>query len=375
MEINVNKKIMSVNLWYEKYGNKTRAQLKSFRNAGFKTYVSTISHKDNKIILCIYNLTTNQDCAALTDETLIASNECSGYRSAFKYLFNYCLKENFSIIYIRRLMSKLLTCFDLINKVNKKIPVVYEIPTYPLDTGNGFLYKIRDLSEMLVFKNLCHVFTLVNLIADEKVPSNWHIFHNAIDIDNYRLYPAPDITDTIKLIIVANIAEYHNYERILNSIKKYSGSYKIELGIISPDSNAYQSLKKQIKDLNLEDCIKEYGSLSLEKIRDISKDYHIGIGQLSSSEKGSNIVNTLKSKDYCAMGLPFVSTCYDTSFEKDFPYAFITDNMDSDIDLNKIIDWYLEIAADSDYRKKMFTYAQKNLQFNQLVDTVVNECM
>lgn len=363
------KKILSINLWYEKYGNKTRAQLKCFRKAEFDTFIATVLVHD-KLSLVIYQLTDS-------NENLIFSKEFSNYSSLFGCLFDYAIQEKFDIIYIRRLMSKLFYAQKYFKSVNKHIPIVYEIPTFPLDTGNGVLYSLRDFLEMTMYKCIDKSIrmTLVNLIADMPLRKNWYKFHNGIDIDNYHPLNYPELTDTIKFLIVANISEYHHYERMIDAMHTYSGDKKIDLTIISPDSNAYEIIKNKVKSLNLSGMVHCLPAMNMSEIEKIAEQSHIGVAQLSTSEKGSNLVNTLKSKDYCAFGLPFFSTCYDTSFEKDFPFAYITESMDEEINLNGIIDWYLNIHSDKNYRQKMFDYARNNLQFDKLVSNIIDTCL
>lgn len=362
-------KILSINLWYDTYKNKTQMQLKSFRKLGYKTDLAVITSHKNSLGLTIYHITdANHD--------IILNNSYSSYSKAFFALFKYCEFEMYDFLYIRRLMSKLLPASKYLKRLSKNIPIVYEIPTYPLDTGNSIPYKIRDFIEMSRYKaiNKYIKLTLVNLIDESvSIPDNWYIFHNALDIDNYYKTGCPILTNTIKFIIIANISEYHHYERIIQAINNYSGSYIIQLTIVSPESTAYSDLKKLVYSLGLESKITFNGSLPLNRIQNIAKDYHIGVAQLSTSKKGSNLVNTLKSKDYCAMGLPFISTCYDTSFEKDFPYAYVTKTMDDNINLNEIIDWYLNIRTNVNYRDDMYNYAKKNLQYDKYARHIINE--
>lgn len=360
----MSKKIISLNLWYEKYGNKTRAQLKSFRKAGFISDVATIISENKNLTLQVIRLSdTNSD-------EIIYSHVCSSYRDAFNELFNYCISESYSVIYIRRLMSKLLYAAPFFRILSTELPIVYEIPTFPLDTGNGLLYSIRDTIEMMVYKfyNKYVKMTLVNFIDDKiSLPVNWYTFHNALDIDNYAEASYPELNGIVKMLIFANISEYHHYERVIDAIKKYNGKYKIELIVVSPESNALNLLKESAKRFN---NIKFLNSMPINQVQSISSICHIGVAQLSTSEKGSNLVNTLKSKDYCAMGLPFFSTCFDTSFEKNFPYTYVTESMDEEINLDKIIDWYINIRSDKDYRHKMYEFAKNNLQYDKLVKQI-----
>lgn len=363
------KKILSVNLWYEKYSNKTNGQLKAFRQLGYTTHIATIQNRDKGLFLIISEIT---DLGTNT----IEEKSFSSYKSAFKYLFSYCSKNEYSFIYIRRLMSKLLYAAPYFKVLSCKVPIVYEIPTYPLDTGNSILYKLRDQIEMSVYSYYSKYvsLTLANLIDNIPLKKGWEVFYNAIDMSDYELPPYPSLSDEIKLLIVANISEYHHYDRILDSMKKYIDSaneYRLSLTVISPESTAYNNFKEKANSLNLSECINCLRKKDSFEIREIAKSHHIGIGQLSTSEKGSNLVNTLKSKDYCAMGLPFVSTCYDSSFEKNFPYIYITENMDEDINLSDVIKWYLEIYKDSNYREKMYNYAKENLQYDKFALQII----
>lgn len=363
------KSLLSINLWYEKYGNKTRGQLKAFRNLGFQTHVATIVLENNNLFLTVYNLTDD-------NSEIMCKQAISGYREAFKMLSDFISNKKYSFIYIRRLMSKLLYAGIYFKKISKTCPIVYEIPTYPLDTGNGLLYSLRDKIEMFSYNIFSkHVrLTLANVIDDVKLKKGWQIFHNAIDMEGYNITSIPDVNETIHFIIIANISEYHHYDRILDSMHSYiqKNKYNVHLSVISPESNAYSEFKAKADKLNLTEYISFYGQKTSAEIRSIVSNCHIGIGQLSTSEKKSNIVNTLKSKDYCAMGIPFVSTCYDTSFEKDFPYMYVTDSMDEAIDLDSVIEWYLSIYNDKSYKEKMYYYAKENLQYDKFALQIIN---
>ena len=70
------------------------------------------------------------------------------------------------------------------------------------------------------------------------------------------------------------------------------------------------------------------------------------------------------------MGLPFFTSCRDTSFEPDYPYAFVLDNMDDDLKLEDIIKWYEGIHMNPGYRQEMYGYARDNLQFHELINQI-----
>ena len=104
-------KILSINLWFDKYGHKTLAQLKSFADFGYETYAATIID-DNKYlrceiyrVFCIKNIesfdnTSENKNKAYNIETIASENvdrEAFGtaYFGAFRYLFDYASKNDF----------------------------------------------------------------------------------------------------------------------------------------------------------------------------------------------------------------------------------------------------------------------------------------
>ena len=358
-------KLLSINLWYEKYRNKTNAQLASFRLFGYSTDVAVITGNNGNHTVKI---------CSVTDSALTRGEEQSfgSYRSAFRFLFDWAIEQKYDLIYIRRLMSKLFYAAPFIRAAGRIIPIVYEIPTFPLDTNETMLYRLRDLLEMKLYSTLNDsiALTAVILRQDMELPDNWISFHNGIDISGYRVTPVPELSNEIRFIIIANMAEWHRYDRMIHSMKKYDGPYKLHLTVIAPENNTVSELKHLAEETGLNDRIDFKGQRDILEIREISKTCHIGIGQLSWSTDCSSQINTLKTKEYCAMGLPFVLSCRDTSFDSDYPYAYLLKNMDDELDLEDVIKWYEDVHRNPGYRQEMYDYAKENLQFHELAEQI-----
>ena len=269
-------------------------------------------------------------------------------------------------------MSKLLSAAPFIRNTGRIIPIVYEIPTYPLDTNETLLYKIRDSLEMKLYASLEDSIALTTVILrqDIKLPDNWIPFHNGIDISQYSVTPVPPLKDRVDFLIVANMADWHRYDRMIRAMQDYTGKYILHLTVIAPENETVNRLRELVKKYGLNEKVEFVGKKDTHEIREIAKDCHIGVGQLSWSTDCSPQINTLKTKDYCAMGLPFVTSCRDTSFEPDFPYAYVLKKMDDELILSDVIDWYEKIHSNPGYRQEMYDYAKENLQFKELVKNI-----
>ena len=61
-------KILSINLWFDKYGHKTLAQLKAFRSFGFETYAATVIEVKRALKCEIYKV--DNDITTAASQTL-----------------------------------------------------------------------------------------------------------------------------------------------------------------------------------------------------------------------------------------------------------------------------------------------------------------
>ena len=147
------KKLLSINLWYSIYKNKADMQLKCFRRHGYSTDLATIVKQDANICLLLYS-STDKGLILIFSKTFVS------YRKAFNYLFNYCNEKAYDFVYIRRLMSKLFPAALYIKSLSKTTPIVYEIPTYPLDTGNTLFSNTKRNLYLFLFSNSSNWLTI-----------------------------------------------------------------------------------------------------------------------------------------------------------------------------------------------------------------------
>lgn len=392
-------KILSINLWFDKYGHKTLAQLKSFAHFGYETYAATIIEEDRALRCEIYRITYPDNAAddhaaddpALTVPvrnnviqetagTLSVPREAFGaaYFGAFRYLFDFACDNDFDIVYMRRLMSKIAYAGPHFKHLSGHCSIVYEIPTFPFDVPANRLYALRDKLEMFAYRCLRKHISITSccLYQHGKPGDDWLLFENGIDISNYTIHDVPPLDSeesTVNMLMIANMQSWHRSERILHALKDYKGTHKLHLIVASPESEEYLAMQKLAGELGVAEMIDFNGFLPISEINDIAGDCHIAVGQLSGSEYGVMETHAIKHKDYCALGLPMFSTCTDTSFPDDYPYYYFIKDTDAGIDLDAIIGWYEGIrTAHPGYRKEMYEHAKKSLQYDGYAENIIN---
>ncbi|MCR5235098.1 MAG: hypothetical protein K6E53_14505 [Lachnospiraceae bacterium] len=397
-------KILSINLWFDKYGHKTLAQLRSFAHFGYDTYAATIREENRQLKCEIYrvvftgedtgiqavkqsgNLSDGKSCTLDTVSSAVINREAFGtaYFSAFRYLFDYASDNAFDIVYMRRLMSKIMYAGPHFRHLAAQCSIVYEIPTFPFDVPANFIYALRDRLEMFAYRRCKKYISVTSccLYQHGRPDEDWLLFENGIDISNYTIHDVPPLDDpdsVINMLMIANMQSWHRSERILYALKDYSGKHRLRLIVASPGSKEYTSMQELAGELGISDMIEFNDFLPISRINEIAQTCHIAVGQLSGSEYGVMETHAIKHKDYCGLGLPMFSTCTDTSFPDGYPYYYFIKDTDAAIDLDAIIRWYENIRNDHPgYRREMYEHAKDHLQYNgyvkEILDRVNNEC-
>ena len=370
-------KILSVNLWFEKYGHKTLAQLKSFTHFGYETYAATIIDKNGSLQCEIYRIVSDKDIETTASAAFEKEAFGAAYFGAFRYLFDYACDNEFDIVYMRRLMSKIAYAGPHFKHLARHCSIVYEIPTFPFDVPANKLYALRDKIEMFIYRRCKKHISVTSccLYQHGKPDNDWLLFENGIDISNYSIHSAPPLDtpeSTVNMLMIANMQSWHRSERILHALKDYTGTHKLHLIVASPESEEYKEMQRLAVELGVAEMIDFNDFLPISKINEIAENCHIAVGQLSGSEYGVMETHAIKHKDYCGLGLPMFSTCTDSSFPDDYPYYYFIRDTDSPIDLDAIIKWYEDIRGmHANYRKEMYEHAESSLQYHGYVNEII----
>lgn len=134
--------------------------------------------------------------------------------------------------------------------------------------------------------------------------------------------------DELRLIGVAQLANWHGYDRVIKAlaeINKESLPYKLSFTIVG-DGAERPALEALVKELDLNNQVFFTGMLNGEKLNQIFLDKHIGVASLGLYRKGLNEASDLKTREYVARGLSVIGVGSDPDFEVKSPYRFIVEN-------------------------------------------------
>ncbi|WP_195947759.1 glycosyltransferase [Paraclostridium bifermentans] len=293
-----------------------------------------------------------------------------------KDIIDYDL-ENINYIYIRKFIidKSFLKMLKKIKLKNNKIKILLEIPTYPYDLEwNRKIDKPLLIKEKLSRKKLNkYVDRIITFSNDDIIFGVPTIkINNGIDLSKINTQSInKKEKNCINLIGVALLAKWHGYDRIIQGLKNYYDNQQIpkeiKLNIVGEGSEL-NSLKKLVKQYKLEDKVIFYGKLFGEELEKIYNKSDIAIGSLGMHRIGMKDGYTLKLREYCARGIPFIKSYYDKVFDESyFKYMINFPCNDCAIDMSEIIRFYEEIKIiDKDIRiDYMREFAKENLTWEK----------
>ena len=176
------------------------------------------------------------------------------------------------------------------------------------------------------------------------------------------------------------MAPVHGFDRVIRSLKKYYNSdHKANIYFhIVGDGDSRKELEELSKKLNLSKYVIFYGKQYGAELDAIYNKCDIGIGTLAIHRRYKNQkVSSLKTKEYSAKGLPFVTGEYDEIFEKntcDFRYAL--DQSDDDFNMDDLLEWYSKLIMNylgkENLARHIRQYAYDYLSWKEQIGKVVS---
>ena len=118
------------------------------------------------------------------------------------------------------------------------------------------------------------------------------------------------------------------------------------------------------KDLKLEDNVAFIGFMNGSVLDDLFDRSHIAVGSLGMHRLGMIEGSTLKAREYCARGIPFLYGCFDPDFSDDFPYIMKVPGDENPIDIEEIIRFAEKVYSDPEHHIKMRAYAKERLDWS-----------
>ena len=314
---------------------KIKTQIKVFEKNGFSVDYTCLS--DNETVFCKDG--TSSRLGKVGRLRKLAGNY---------YLYKRLKKEKYPYVYNRYgLMDPFyLKLLKALCKNGARI--VVEMPTYPYDKERQkglswwLLFMVDKLYRMRMKKYVYRIADCSGYDEIFGIPTVRSI--NGIDFEAVRERKPDDKSEGINLIAVAGIAIWHGYDRFLEGMGEYyqkGGTENIVFHLVG-DGEAVKDYKRIVEKYGLEQHVIFYGVKYGEELDEIYDKCDIGLEGLGCHRKNISLSGSLKSREYMAKGLPFITACeMDIMNEEDFVLHVPSD--DTPIDISLVLDFYERI--------------------------------
>ena len=202
---------------------------------------------------------------------------------------------------------------------------------------------------------------MANGIDVEKTPQRKKIPH----------WPAGDFV----LIGVASLADWHAFDRVIKGIasymKKSQNSFTKPKFIIVGDGAIRNQWEQLADDLGVRQQVIFVGYQTGIALGDLFEKAHVAVASLGLYRINLEVASVLKSREYAARGIPFVSSGQDIDFEPKPDFVFKIENNSVELDIEKVIRWYDEYLK----RQKPFddirSFAKMKLDYSSKITSIL----
>lgn len=300
--------------------------------------------------------------------------------------YNWKYSDEFSgydFIYFRKsdIDYTVYKFFKDIKKHNPDCKIIFEIPTYPYEKEN--FHGKKDFPLLLkdrVNTRKLHkcVDRIVTYSDDNEIFGIKTIKTiNGFDFSKVALPKAKDIGKDIHLIEVSSPAYWHGYDRVLTGMGEYyanGGNRKLIFHIVGNGSEIAK-YKEIVAKYKLEQNVIFHGNCYGDVLSNIYAQANIAIDSLARHRSNNTTNSSLKSREYAAYGLPFISSVPIDYATKDWEYIMYVPADESPLNINSLISFFDKIYSEKTWQQVAYdirSFAEQRCDMSVTLKPVVD---
>ncbi len=324
------------------------------------------------------------------------NNTISKSKPLYDWVKRNANKQSYNFVYIRYANDSISFIKMIKHLKRSDISVYLEYPTFPLTHEKKiymrYYFKNRDfkllaLASISFIKHVILSFHLKSFIKKIITYSD-HIniygistirLNNAIDIINIPVARHDFNQDKYIFIGVANISPGHGYDRIIWGISNYylaqaknDMKKKDIIFKIVGEGIEKENLLKLVEDLDLKDKVLFSGAKYGDDLNNEFDNCDIGVGCLAIYRQGLLRSSSLKAREYCARGVPFINN-FDTSFSYDLPFVKVVSNSGEPVEIQELLSFCDQCRKNGYYVDQMRKFAIDHLSWKDEMKKIFDD--
>jgi hypothetical protein len=303
-------------------------------------------------------------------------------RFAHYALFNLALgriRDPLCFVYMRYQGSSPLLGLALrrLRRRNPGLVVIVEFPSWPYHTeavsirdrilgwvdrwSRRGLHRVVD--RIVTFSRESRIMGIPTIATD-----------NGVDVARVPLLPAPQRDEALRLFGLANLSFWHGYDRVIEGMARYyacGGTMDVQFDVVGTGT-ALAQLEELAARHGLGGRVRFHGPRRGAELDALLARADIGVSSIGMHRLDVDTSN-LKSREFCARGLPFVIAYPDRDFPSGLPFAYHAPADETALDIHDVIAFHRRLLAECpDYRQRMRAYAEGRLDWSAKMRPVLD---
>ncbi|MDD3050187.1 MAG: glycosyltransferase [Candidatus Cloacimonetes bacterium] len=159
-----------------------------------------------------------------------------------------------------------------------------------------------------------------------------HTMANGVNVDLYRLIQRKSHSNLLQMIFVSSFQYWQGFDRFIKGLNNYEEKGKILVHLVG-DGSENDYYRQLITKFELQDNFIFHGKLEGKELDEIYNNSDVAIAGLGIHRKSLSEGCSLKIREYCSRGIPFIYAGKDSdlSGKEDFAYQYPNDDKSIDI--------------------------------------------
>ena len=133
--------------------------------------------------------------------------------------------------------------------------------------------------------------------------------------------------------------------------------------------NKWENLSKE---LGIEKYVVFHGTKVSKELDMLFDRCDVAIGCLGIYRKKTVRASTLKNKEYCARGIPFVFACEEKYLHSKLDFVKVLPDNDEIIDIDEIVEFHKRMQKREDISSVMIEYAKKYFLWSTQIESILD---
>ncbi len=192
---------------------------------------------------------------------------------------------------------------------------------------------------------------------------------NGIDVNSVSMRSVPPRSGALRLLCVARFNKHHGIDRVLPLLMNDKSNITLEM---VGDGPGMPSIKLLAEKLGVIDKCIFSGKLHGNQLDECFNRTDVAIGALALHKLELTECASLKHREYCARGIPFIYAGKDPDFPTSFKYAKMIPLNDNPLKIDDIQSFAKFMGEESTHPAEMRKYAAEHLSWSTKMQLLHN---